>query len=205
MSATTSLSLQAKLAVTAVAVGGTTAVAGLGTFGAFTSTTDASAGVTTGTVRIALGATGTAGNRLTVGASGLVPGDSLQRAVQLSNTGSEALSDLTLTTTASTSSILDTDATSGLQLSLDRCSVPWTESASAPYTYTCGGTTTAVVGSRPVLASALDVDGPALVAGTTDHLRVTLRLPPAADNAFQEKTSTLVFSFTAQQRTATAK
>lgn len=205
MSATTSLSLQAKLAVTAVAVGGTTAVAGLGTFGAFTSTTDASAGVTTGTVRIALGAAGTAANRLTVGASGLVPGDSLQRAVQLSNTGSEALSDLTLTTTASVTSVLDSDPANGLQVSLDRCSVAWTESATAPYTYTCGGTTTAVLASRPVLASAVDVAGPALVAGATDHLRVTLTLPAAAGNTFQDKTSTLVFAFTGQQRTATAQ
>lgn len=205
MSATTSLSLQAKLAITAVAVGGTTAVAGLGTFGAFTSTTDASAGVNTGTVRIALGQAGTAANRLTVGAAGLVPGDSLQRAVQLSNTGTEALADLVLTTTASSSSVLDTDQVHGLKLSLDRCSVPWTELTTTPTTYTCGGTTTSVASSRPVAAGALDVGGPSLVAGKTDHLRVTLTLPPAADNAFQDKTSTLVFAFTGQQRTATAQ
>lgn len=199
----TSITLQAKLAVTAVAVGGTAAVAGLGTFGAFTSTTDASAGVSTGTVALELGTPGTAANRLTVGASGLVPGDRLERAVQLKNSGTEALSDLTLTTTASASSLLDTDTTTGLRLVVDRCSVAWTESATPPYLYTCGGTTTSVVADRAAVGSAIDLDGPALVAGATDHLRVRLALPAAAGNPLQNKTSTLVFTFDGLQRTAT--
>lgn len=161
--------------------------------------------MTTGTVTIALGAAGTAANRLTIGATGLVPGDTLQRAVDLSNTGTEALSDLTLTTTATTSSLLDSDAVNGLALVVDRCSVAWTESAGTPYTYTCSGTATSVVASRPVLGAALNVDGPSLVAGATDHLRVSLSLPTTADNTFQNQSSTLAFTFDGLQRTATQK
>src|SRR5437868_1345418 len=89
------------LAALTVATSGA-AVAGLGTFGSFTSTTSASHSVASGTVVIALGATGPA-NRLTVNASGLVPGDTVQRAFDLSNTGSEALASITATTTATVS------------------------------------------------------------------------------------------------------
>ena len=55
-------------------------------------------------------------------------------------TGSTDLSAITLTTGASPSSLLDTDATNGLQIAIDKCSVAWTEAGSSPaFTYTCGG------------------------------------------------------------------
>ncbi len=201
------LSLQAKLAVTAVAVSGTAAVAGLGTFGTFTDTTSASAGVTTGTVDIELGATNTSANRLSVGASGLVPTDSIQRAVTLTNAGDQALSALTLTTAATVSSLLNTDATNGLQMLVQRCSVAWTETgSSAPFTYSCSGTTTSVIASRPVVGSALAVtSSPALSPAGVDYLRVTLTLPSTAGNSFQGLTSTVSFTFDATQRTVTDK
>lgn len=72
-----------KVVASVVVMGATAAVAGLGTFGTFTSTTSASAAVSTGSVNIALGAAGTAANRLTVAAADVVPGDTIQRAVQL--------------------------------------------------------------------------------------------------------------------------
>src|SRR5260370_36918266 len=60
-------------------------VASLATFGSFTSSTSAQAqSLTSGTVSITLGAA----NRLTVGASNLVPGDTIQRAVDINNNGS---------------------------------------------------------------------------------------------------------------------
>lgn len=107
-------------------------LAALGTYASFTSTTSASQSVASGTVVIGLGAAGTSANRLTVAASGLVPGDTVQRAVDLSNTGNQALASIALTTTATTSSLLDTDPTNGLQMTVDSCSVPWTEGGTAP-------------------------------------------------------------------------
>src|SRR5581483_12062438 len=91
------------------------AIVGLGAFASFTSSTSASQSLSTGTVTIALGATGAQTNRLSVNASGLAPGDSIQRSVDLSNTGSLNLASVTLTTTATTSSLLDSDGTNGLQ------------------------------------------------------------------------------------------
>jgi spore coat-associated protein N len=158
-------------------------------------------------VNIALGASGTA-NRLSVAATGLVPGDTVQRAATLGNTaGNQALSAITLTTSALPSSKLDTDVSMGLQLAVDNCSVAWTEAGTAPaYTYTCSGTTTQVLASRPVTGSNLPLTNlTSLAAGQTDNLRVTLSLPSTADNTFQTLSSTVALNFTGTQRTATAK
>lgn len=188
-------------------VGTAASVAGLGTYGAFTSSTSASNTVASGTVNIALGASGTA-NRLSVAASGLVPGDTVQRAVTLSNAaGNQALASITLTTSALPTSKLDTDTTMGLQLTIDNCSVPWTEAGTSPaYTYTCSGTTTSVLASHPVIGSNLSLNNLTSVsAGQTDNLRVTMTLPSTADNTLQGQSSTVGFNFTGTQRTATNK
>jgi spore coat-associated protein N len=178
---------------------------GLGAFATFTSTTSASHSVTTGTVTIALGATGASTNRLNVDASGVAPGDTMQRSFDLINQGSLDLASITLTTSAPTSSLLDTDATNGLQMVIDRCSVAWTEAGSSPaFTYTCSGSTSTVLASRAVIGTNLALANlGALSAGVTDRLRLTLTLPATADNSFQTKTSTLQYSFTGTQRAAT--
>jgi spore coat-associated protein N len=171
------------------------------------STTSAALPVTSGTVVIALGAAGTATNRLTVGASGLVAGDTVQRAAQLANTGDQNLASITLTTTASPSSLLDTDTTNGLQLVIQACTVPWTEAGVAPaYTYTCGGSTSTVLASRPVIGASLALSNlTATTAGATDNLLATVTLPAAAGNTLQGLSSTITFTFTGTQRAATNK
>jgi predicted ribosomally synthesized peptide with SipW-like signal peptide len=180
-------------------------LAGLGAYATFTSATNQSHSVTTGTVTIALGATGASTNRLNVNASGVAPGDTIQRSFDLIDQGSLNLASITLTTTATASSLLDTDATNGLQMVIDRCSVAWTEAGVAPaYTYTCSGATSSVLASRAVIGANLALSNlGALTAGATDHLRMTLTLPASADNTFQNLTSTLQFSFTGTQRAAT--
>jgi spore coat-associated protein N len=188
-------------------VGAAASIAGLGTFGTFTSTTSAALPVTSGTVTIALGTAGTAANRLTVSASGLVPGDTVQRAFQLSNTGSENLASITLTTSASPSSLLDSDTTNGLQLVIQSCSVAWTQGGVAPaYTYTCGGSTSTVLASRPVIGSALALSNlTTTTAGNTDNLLATLTFPSAAGNTLQGLSSTVTFAFAGTQRAGTNK
>lgn len=190
---------------TLAVVGTAAALAGLGTFATFTSSTSASHTISSGTVSIALGATGASTNRLTVGASNVVPGDTIQRSVDLVNNGTgtaDNLSSIQLTTTASPSSLLDTEATNGLQMTIEKCSVAWTESAS-PYTYTCSGTTSTVLASRAVIGSNLALTGlSSLTTGSTDHLRVTLTLPTAAPNTMQGLTSTISYAFLGTQRVA---
>ena len=196
-----------KLLVSLAIVAAAASIAGLGTFATFTSSTSASQSVSSGTVTIALGATGAATNRLTVGASNIAPGDTIQRSVDLINSGSIDLSGITLTTNATTSSLLDTDATNGLQMVIDRCSNAWTEGGNAPaYTYTCSGATSSVLASRAVVGSNLTLSSlAALTNGVTDHLRVTLSFPSAAPNSFQNQSSTIQYTFTGTQRAGTNK
>ncbi len=202
-----SLSFRAKLLTTVTAIGATAAVAGLGTFGTFTDTTTASTPVDSGIVEINLGAVGAA-NRLTVAAVDIVPGDTMQRAVTLSSaTTTSDLASITLTTTASTSSALDTDATAGLRQMIEKCSVAWVEAGTSPaYTYTCAGTTSTVLASRAVIGSALALSNlSSTTAGSTDNLRVTLTFPTGAGNTLQNLASTVLFTFTGTQRAATNK
>ena len=196
-----------KLLVSLAIVAAAASIAGLGTFATFTSSTSASQSVSSGTVTIALGATGAATNRLTVGASNIAPGDTIQRSVDLINSGSIDLSAITLTTAATTTSLLDTDATNGLQMVIDRCSNAWTEGGTAPaYTYTCSGATSSVLASRAVVGSNLTLSSlAALTNGVTDHLRVTLSFPSAAPNSFQNQSSTIQYTFTGTQRAGTNK
>ncbi len=198
-----------KLLSSLAVLGAAASIAGLGTYATFTSSTSATHTVSSGTVTIALGAVGAA-NRLTVNATGIAAGDTMQRAFDLSNTGSiDFVGAPTLTTTASPSSLLDTDATNGVQMQIDKCSVAWTEAGTTPaYTYTCSGTTTAVLASRAVIGSAIalsNLSDLTTAAAGPDHLKLTLTLPSGAGNTFQNLTSTLTYSFNATQRAATNK
>ena len=200
-----SAGLTRKLIASVAVLGAAASIAGLGTYATFTSTTSQSHTISSGTVTIALGATGAATNRLNIGATAVAAGDTIQRSVDLINSGSIDLASITLTTTASPSSLLDTDAANGLQMVIDKCSQAWTE-AGPPYTYTCGGTTSSVVGSRPVIGGNLALSNmSAFTNGVTDHLRVTLMLPSAAPNSFQNQSSTISYAFTGTQRAATNK
>jgi spore coat-associated protein N len=171
---------------------------GLGAFATFSSSTNATHTISTGTVTIALGATGASTNRLNVNASGLAPSDSIQRSFDLINQGSLNLSAITLTSSASPSSLLDTDGTNGLQMVIDKCSQAWTESGSSPnFSYSCSGSTSSVVASRAVIGSNIPMSNlSSLTAGATDHLRLTLTLPSSADNSFQNQSSTITYTFT---------
>jgi hypothetical protein len=184
-------------------LGAAAAVAGLGTFGTFTdSTTPISTEVASGTVDIDLANPGFA---IPATTNNFVPGDSMTRAVNLINTGTAALSTVSLGVTATTSSVLDTNTTNGLQLQVRSCSVAWTQSsASGAPTYTCNGTTTERF-AGPVIGNRTLTGLNSLNPGGTDHLTFSITLPTAADNTFQNKTSTLSLVFTGTQRAATAR
>jgi predicted ribosomally synthesized peptide with SipW-like signal peptide len=208
-------SVTEKILLSLAALGVAGAIAGLGTFATFTSTTSGSETVTAGKVEIALGASGAA-NRLSLSATDVVPGDTIHRAVDLISTSTDALKTVKLTTTANPSSVLDTNTTDGLQMYIRNCSVPWTETGASPaYSYSCSGTTSAVLASAasPVDIITTTAGGVSLSnltattsAGTvTDHLVITVLLPQAntSANLATAPTSTIQYSFTGTQRDAT--
>ena len=193
----------AKIMISLGVLGAAAAVAGMGTFGTFTSTTSGSQAVASGTVNIALGGSGGV-NDFSIAATTIVPGDTIQRAVTLSNTGTADLGGVSLSTTASPATALTTNATNGLQMDIKSCAVAW-QKAGAPTapTYTCSGATT-VLASRPVATPAIPLNTTrALPAGAKDNLMVTLTLPAAAGNEFQGLASTINYTFTGTQRAAT--
>ena len=187
------LSLQ-KIVLSIAIVGAAAGIAGLGTFATFTSSTSATHTIASGTLSLTAPF-----SRLGTGASPIAAGDTMQRAIDLNYAGSIAFSTVTLTTSASPSSLLDTDATNGLQMVIDKCSVAWTESG-PPYTYTCGGSTSSVLASRALIGTDLALTNLTLTAGATDHLRATITFPSAAGNTFQNQSSTLSYAFTGTQR-----
>jgi predicted ribosomally synthesized peptide with SipW-like signal peptide len=204
-----------KILLSIGAIGAAASIAGLGTFATFTDTDSATATITAGTVTIDLADAG-ANNRLNVGASGMVPGDSLQRRVVLTNDGNQGLASVTLTTTAAASTLLTSDAGDGLQMKIEKCGggAGWRESASTPYTYTCdallpgdnAGTRSTVLARRAILGSTIALSGmSSLTAGASDDMVVTVDLPSSADNNFQGLQSVITYAFNATQRAATAK
>jgi spore coat-associated protein N len=183
-----------KLLLSIAVLGSAASIAGLGTFATFTSSTSASHTIASGTLSLTAPV-----SRLGTGASAIAAGDTMQRAIDLSYSGTISLGSATLTTSATSSSLLDTDATNGLQIAIDKCSQAWTESG-PPYTYTCGGATSSVLASRALIGSAIALSNLTLTAGSTDHLRVTVTLPSSADNTLQNKSSTVDYTFTGVQR-----
>ncbi|MGY1855560.1 TasA family protein [Modestobacter sp. SYSU DS0290] len=175
-------------------VGTAAVVAGLGTFGAFTdSTNPAEVAVESGVVSINLTA-GDGSATVPFSFEGVTPGASVTRAVNLVNDGDSALASVALTTEATASSLLDTDTVNGLQMSVRSCSVAWTSDL------TCDGTERTLLAAGPVVRTA-DLEAPAsLTAKATDHLAVTMALPASAGDAFKAQSSELELTFTATQR-----
>ncbi|HEX2040058.1 MAG TPA: TasA family protein [Acidimicrobiales bacterium] len=204
-----------KILLSIGAVGAAAGIAGMGTFATFTDSTSASQSIDSGLVDINLGAAGT-NNRLTVAATDMLPGDTAQRRVKLTNNSTDNVPWVRLNTTATTSSALDTDATHGLQMVIERCTngIGWSESGSSPnFTYTCDlatagdnlGTKATVLASRAIIGTDIALSNlTATTAGATDDLRVTITLPSTAGNSLQNAASTIEYSFHTTQRTTAA-
>lgn len=181
------------------------ALIGIGASASFSGTTSDAQQVSTGSVVLALGDSGTTANRLNVAVTNVAPGDSIQRSVDIINSGTIDWSALTVTTSATTSSLLDTDATNGLQMVIDECTTAWTETINgSAYTYTCASPVVRVA-SRAVVGSGISIGGAALTHGATGHYRITLTLPTTSGNNMQTLSSSIQYAFTGQQRAAEAK
>lgn len=178
-------------------VGAAVAVAGLSTFGQFTdSTSPVATNVDTGVVSVDVSSP--AGASVPFAGGMMLAGDSRSALVDLVNDGTTPLATVSLTSTATSSSVLDQDTVNGLQLTVESCSVPWTTGADAP---TCSGTVRSYF-TRPILVSNASLaSSAALAAGATDHLKLTAALPSSATgDAFEGASSNLDFVFTGAQR-----
>jgi hypothetical protein len=180
------------------AIGGATAVAGLGTFGTFTDSTSVDTTVKAGALSIDLSVPSGI-KSIPVTTSGFLPGDSLTRAIDLANGGTLAMSSVNLATTASASNPLVTDPVHGLQLSLEQCSKAWTKGGTPELpTYTCGGAQRTLYSGPVISTDALPTPN-SLAPGGTDKMVFTLSLPTTAGNEMQSLNTTVSIAFTAVQ------
>ena len=184
-------------------VGAAAAVAGLGTFGTFSdSTAPVSTTVQTGTVDINLAQpSGAVAIPATV--TGFLPGDTMSRAVNLSNNGTSPLSSISLASSSTASNALVTDAINGLQLSIKACSVPY--SGVTTTSPTCSGTERTVLTGAAVQTNSVLSGMASMNAGGTDYLLMTVSLPASAGNTFQNLSAPLSITFTGVQRNAAAQ
>lgn len=179
------------LLVPAIAV--VLAVAGAGTaYAVFTDRATSRIAVGAGAVELDWGGGGA--DQLAVPITGLRPGESQLRLVDLANTGTVAVSELMVTlggtAVASTSD--------GLQVAVDRCPVAWT---GAPGTAVCSGTITPVVADRPATGRFALTDSPARAVGGRDHLRITVRLAASAPTTAQGAAGSVTLRVDGDQRT----
>lgn len=142
------------------------------------------------------------GSDFSTDVEGLLPAGSATRAITLDPGGTGDIGHVELTTTATASSLLDTDAEDGLQVRIDACSEPWAGSEDA---YTCDGTASEVLAERPVIMSDVTLDNLDVSPGAHNYLVVTITLAATADASFASVSSTIEFTFVAHQRAQTAR
>ena len=121
----------------------------------------------------------------------------------------EKFGTVSLTTTATATNLLSTDAANGLQLSIDQCSTAWTkvDPTKTNGALKCAGTTTQVLAPRPVIGANLPLAQATATLNDAkiSNLRVTLKFPEAADNKFQGLANTIGLTFDATQRAAESR
>jgi spore coat-associated protein N len=176
-------SLTAKLFASIGVVGAAASCAGLSTYA---DPASARAAVAISAARPRLVVLG----RVLDPAKSVAPGDRVNRALTLTARG-RGFRRLVLTVKTKKASRL-TGRDGGLRLTIRRCTKRWARSQSG---YACPGRTSTVLKTVPVVGRRRLAHG-AVRRGKKLFLLVTLVLPSAAGNEFQNQTSTLVYRFT---------
>ncbi|HET9728279.1 MAG TPA: TasA family protein [Acidimicrobiia bacterium] len=182
------------------------AVVGFNAYASFTGTDNKSENVSTGTVTLSLSDDGV-GQYVTVDATDVAPGDTIDRLVNLDSGGTVAGNSVSLTTLETdvgAPQTLYTNDANGLQLRIDNCDVSWNivaNQASCPdptdVVYAPGGNPAPVNDSD----SGVTLTNVSLIA--TNHLRIRLTVPGGAGNAYQNQSVTIKYTFALSQRAGT--
>jgi len=191
--------------ITAIIGGG--ALVSSSVFASLTAVATASTSVTSGTLSLTDTATAGSGGLVTA-IAGMAPGDTRNRYLTLLNGGTLDAETPTVRI-ATGGNALTTDGTKGLRITINACSVAWTQATGA-----CSGTTTAVLASTSALALVADtaLTLPSNLAGASSALKISIALPNATEvttdgvfpgGTIQGLTTTLAWTFTESQRTAT--
>jgi hypothetical protein len=181
------LSLKVLASIAALSAFG--AVGAWGTYSAFTDTTGSTGSTfSSGTVHITDDDAGSALFALT----GLVPGVSSVKCINVTNAGDVPFSNVALS--AATSGPL----AGALQVTIDKGTgaTGGGSSSCASFVQTTAGLVTGLLNALPTAGSPQN-DAAAWNAGDTRSYRVTVKLDPLAANTFQGKTASLDLTWTA--------
>lgn len=209
----TASTLTAKVAIVVAATLGGTALVSSSVFASLTATAfnTSAQSVSTATLKLTQAASGVAG--LTAGftspVTSMAPGDTVNRFIDLSNGGTMAGQSLTLKVADSGTTVLTTDPTNGLQVTVKECSVVYTTTTGA-----CSGTETPVVTtSANTLLTAQTATVSTLAVSSTVHLKFIINLPAGSETTINGglptgtvqgvTTCLLTWTFAEAQRTAT--
>jgi len=205
-----------KLAIVATAAVGGVALVGSSVFASLTATAfnTSAHSVSSGTLKLTQASSGVAGLTagFTTAVTGVAPGDTINRFIDLTNGGTLAGASMTLGLADSAATKLTTDAVNGLQVTVKECTVAYTT-----VTGLCSGTETTMVGpvSANLLTSTpqtLTVAAADLLAGGVAHTKFIISLPTNSEvttngtlpgGTIQGLTSLLTWTFTETQRAAT--
>ena len=156
------------------------------------------------------------GNGFTTPIDKMAPGDTVYRYIKYTNNGNLDAQDLRLSLSDSVNSVLTTDATRGLNVTVTQCSVAWTPASGA-----CGGTSTSLGTSTAVSLKSTPMSLPVvptapaganILAGQEIHLRFAITLPDTNEttvngvppaNTVQGKTAALTWTLTETMRSTT--
>ena len=208
-------SIGLKVVIVSAATLGGAALVSSSVFAALTATaTNTAQSVQTGTLKLTqASSTSPASGGITTTISGMAPGDTVNRYIELTNGGTLDAASMTLGLVDSPATALTTNGTAGLQVVVNACSIAWgTVTAGV-----CSGTTTAMMSSKTALLmtgtpQTLTLPTGTTTAGSTTHLQISLSLPAGSEvtvngtlpaGTVQGLTSSLVWTFTETERTAT--
>jgi len=178
--------LLATMALSALVLIGITSTAG-STMATFTATTTNPANTFQTATLLISNDKPNAGDLVNI--TNLVPGDTAQRVVQITNGGNTGFT-YAGAVSASASTLLWTDTTYGLQASVYRCN-NCTTPANLVYSGALKNPTVAASGT--------------IAAAGTDHLTFVFSMPTTAGNTFQSLTQDFTVTYTATQLAGTAR
>lgn len=176
-------SIALKVAIVIVAVIGGTGMVSSSVFAslAATATNTSGGSVTTGTLKFELASSSVAG--ITGGFSTpitkMAPGDTVNRYIDLTNSGTLDGINPKVALASSAVTPLTTNATTGLQITIQNCSIAWTASG------TCSETTTSVLVATPattLVAGATSITLPSTLTLAKSYLKISMGLPAGTEN-----------------------
>ena len=208
-------SIGLKVVIVSAATLGGAALVSSSVFAALTATaTNTAQSVQTGTLILtqASAASPYAGG-FTTTISAIAPTDTVNRYINLSNSGTLNSAAMTLGLVDANATALTTNGTTGLQVAVSACSIAWSTVTAG----VCSGTTTIMLASTPAntirgAAQTLTLPAGTTTAGSTTFLKISLSLPDTNEvtvngvlpaGTVQGLTSSIVWTFTQSLRTAT--